>query len=843
MDKVIEPGTLLGHYSIVEKIGEGGMGEVYLADDEGRLERKVALKILPPVVSENRDRLDRFIKEAKTVSALNHPNILTIYEFGEDGGTKFIASEYVEGQTLTRFLRNRSIKVHDILDIAIQIAAALDAAHEKNVIHRDIKPDNVMVRRDQIIKVLDFGLAKFDAGPSEQSIDSEAGTMVMQKTSPGMILGTVAYMSPEQSRGKTVDRRTDIWSLGVVIYEMIAGRVPFAGDDIHRQIIAIQEQDPASLCAEFAEIPERLDDIVSKCLEKSPDDRYQTARDLMTDLKRLKQRLDVDSAIDRTFAPGMRQTQSGARSSSGWTDRTSSGAASDTNSATQFAGPNSGTVTGHQQARPHFPKMIAVAALVLVAVAAAGGSYAWYASSNRGFDSIAVLPFVNGSGDAETDFLSEGLAETLINSFTKLPSLKVTPRSTSFSYKAKDLSPEAVGRELKVAAVLSGRIVQKAENVAIQVDLIDVSNGTQIWGNRYTGTVADILTLQQNIAKDVFEQLKLKLSGTQVQQLAKNSTVDPEAYKSYLKGRFYWNKRSKENIEKAREEFQSAIDRDPNYALAYVGIADCYAVLEQYSGRIDPNYRVLARANALKALSIDDSIAEAHATLGMVYAATFKWDEAEREFKQSIAMNPNYPTAHHWYSLMLNNQGRYQEGYEHIKRARELDPLSNVITSNVIISLSRIGQPEAALEEARKLIDTMPTYPRGYQALGRTYIMMGDPAASIAPFEKAVELSGRLDEHIGELGNALARIGRKDDALKLVKELEEKYERHESQGLSVAAVYAGLGDKDQAFKWLEKDFRAQSQGLNNVSVWPSFTVLKGDPRFTDLMTRINLPVK
>src|SRR5438270_9749704 len=565
------PDTTISHYRIVSKLGVGGMGEVFLARDTSELERTVALKFLPAELASDQKRMQRFIQEAKTVSALNHPNILTIYEFEQTDSMRFIATEYVDGVTLRDEMRERRLKLHDVLDISMQIAAALNAAHEASVVHRDIKPENIMVRRDHIVKVLDFGLAKLtmkDAAESA-SVDSQAGTKVLINTEPGLVMGTASYMSPEQSQGSSrVDHRTDIWSLGCVLYEMVAGRVPFEGKDIHRQIIAIQESDPPPL-SKFAEgVPERLEEIVEKALAKDPDERYQTAKDLLIDLKNLKRKLDVDAEIERTVAPELRSAAGGAQS---------------TVSNAQQSGAQT---IGGEQARPTSSAEYIVseitrhklAALISILILVAGivGLVVYMQarrSSEAAIDSIAVLPFENRSTEPDADYLSDGLAESLIYRLSQLPNLKVSPTSLVFRYKGKEIDPIKVGNELGVSAVLSGRITQRGDNLTISAELVDVRNNKLLWGEQYDRKTSELLATQREIAREIVDTLKLKVSG-QERGLAKHYTESNEAYQLYLKGRFYFNKRSEEGMEKALQSFQQAIEKDPTFALAYSGLAD-----------------------------------------------------------------------------------------------------------------------------------------------------------------------------------------------------------------------------------------------------------------------------
>jgi serine/threonine protein kinase/tetratricopeptide (TPR) repeat protein len=832
------PNTKLSHYRIISKLGEGGMGEVYLAQDESELGRMVALKILPSEVASDKDRLQRFTQEARTVSNLNHPNILTVHEFGQTDFASFIATEYVEGITLREYLSQRRLKLMDVLEVVIQIVAALNAAHEAGVTHRDLKPENVMVRRDHIVKVLDFGLAKLTephvtVGEAYQiETNKEAETKVFVRTDPGKVMGTVSYMSPEQSMGKRVDQRTDIWSVGVVLYEMIAGSVPFQEKDIHRTIIAIQESEPAPISQQVEGVPERLEEIVAKCLAKDKDERYQTARDLLIDLRNLRRRLDLDAEIERSVAP--------LRSTRGTPARTSS---------SQPSAAPTGVGQGHPTSSAEYvvsglKRHKIVAATVVIALATAALALALYLrarNSKVAIESIAVLPFDNQNRDPNTDYLSDGLTDSIINSLTQLPNLKVTPRSSVFRYKDEQSDPIAVARALGVRAILTGRIMQRGDSLTVGVELLDARDNKQIWGDQYNRKLADALAVQQEISREITEHLRLKLTGEEQKQLTKRDTSNPEAFQFYLKGRYYWNKRTAENIKRAMEQFQQAADKDPNYALAYVGLSDCYIVLEEYSGTPSSETIPKAKAFAERALQLDSSVAEAHTSLAYIHHLLWEWEEADKAFKRAIELNPNYPTVHHWYSLHLYDIRRHAEGCTEIKRANELDPLSLVIASNVANCYLIRGDLTSVIEESNRIIELDPNFPRGHETLGWAYLLQGRHPEAITEIQKAIDLSFRRDRRpVRSLGYAYAMVGKRAEALAILRELQEKYGRHEGSALDVAVIYAGLGDKDQAFAWLERGFQDRSSRLARMNWELGFESLRSDPRFADLVRRMGL---
>ena len=835
MNKELLANTELSHYRIVSKIGAGGMGEVYLAQDTSELGRTVALKILPSEVARDRDRLQRFTQEARTVSNLNHPNILTVYEFGQAESASFMATEYVDGVTLRQHVSNRRLKLVEVLDVAIQIVTALNAAHEAGVTHRDLKPENVMVRKDHIVKVLDFGLAKPSAPSSDKQIDSQAGTKVLVHTEPGLVMGTVSYMSPEQSVGKGVDHRTDIWSFGVVLYEMIAGCVPFPGKDIHRQIIFIQEAEPTPLSQQVEGVPERLEEIVTKCLAKEKDERYQTAKDLLIDLRNLRRKLDVDAEIERTVAPNLRTTSGSASRAS--IPRTQSDAGdtiaerANTTSSAEYV------VSG---IRKH--KIAAgLAVLTLVAGVIGLGLYLRSGKSDVAIKSIAVMPFVNESRNADVEYLSDGMTETLIKSLSNLSSLDVKPRSAVFRYKGKDTDLQTIAKELNVQAILNGIVAQRGDQLTLSLELVDVQKNSVIWTEQYQRKQSDLVSLQSEIARDVSTKLKAKLSGAEETKVIKTATADPEAYQAYLKGRYYWNRRTAENLQKAIEQFKIATDHDPNYALAYTGLGDCYAVLAQYAGTPSSETVPQAKAYAERAIALDGQLAEPHATLGSVHRQLWEWAEAEKEFKRAIEIDPNYPTTYHWYSLFLKEMGRNEEAEPLIKRARALDPMSSVIGINLAELYQSRHKHDEAIEILQRVLELDPSFVGAYEDLGFSFVLTGRNAEAIQAVDKALELSKRAGITLGSAGFVYAAAGKRTEALAMIKELEAKYPRKEASGQDIAMVYVGLGEKDKAFEWLEKDFQSRNGSLQLVRWAVNFEPLRGDPRLKDLLKRMNLP--
>ena len=491
-----------------------------------------------------------------------------------------------------------------------------------------------------------------------------------------------------------------------------------------------------------------------------------------------------------------------------------------------------------------FDKRLLLAPVAL-AIIVVGGFFGYrYFSASGQIDSIAVMPFVNETGNADVEYLSDGMTETLIKSLSSLPNIRVKPRSSVFRYKGKDVDLQTIAKDLSVHAIVTGRVTQRGDQISLSLELVDVRNDNVIWTEQYQRNQADIVSLQTEIARDVSTKISPKLSGADETKVTKAATADPEAYQAYLKGRYYWNRRTAENLRKAMEQFKAATDRDPNYALAFVGLADCYAVLHEYAGSPTSETLPEAKRYAERALSLDPSIAEAHATLGVIHSGMWQWAESEREHKLAIELNPNYATAYHWYSLLLKDLKRYDEASAMIKRAQELDPLSSVIGVNISrMYLDMQNNPEASIQNSRKLIELDPTFAPAYEFLGLASLDVGRNDEAEAALKKAVELTGRASIAVNDLGYFYAITGRRDEAMSLIKELEEKYARHESNGQYIAIVYAGLGDKDKAFEWLEKDFQSRNGKLSEIEWTYGLRPLKSDPRFKDLLRRMNLPLE
>ncbi|MBK9528650.1 MAG: protein kinase [Acidobacteria bacterium] len=637
---MLTSGEKLSHHKIVSAIGKGGMGEVFLAQDT-KLNRQVALKILPAEFAEDKDRMGRFVREAQSASALNHPNIITIYEIGESDGTHFIATEFIDGKTLGEYVKANPLNYRSALEIAIQVASALDEAHAAGIVHRDIKPDNVMVRANGLVKILDFGIAKVSASSTSVSDSSEDATAIKSPTMPGMIIGTANYMSPEQAKGKEVDARTDIFSFGVVLYEMIAGQLPFEGENALEMIGAILHKDAKPL---GPDVPTEISKLISKCLRKDRDERYQTIKDVGNDLREVKQELELKNLMERTASPNKPEPQTQILK------------------ATTLDEINQTTTN---QTVASNPKTKYLAAGLLTLLLAAGGffGYRYLSGSNtKQINSIAVMPFENRNSDADTDYLSDGLAESVIFRLTQIPDLRVSPTSSVMRYKGASTDVAKIASELGVDAVMTGRLTKRGDNLNITVELVDARTNKSLWGEQYERKLSELLTTQREIVAEIVGKLQLKLSGESEQKLAKKYTDNNEAYQLYLQGRYHWNKRQIPEFEKAIVFFKQAIEKDPNYALAYSGLADTYSQFPTYGDFRPKDYMPQAKQAALKALELDPNLAEAHASLAIVLLYyEYDFSGAEKAFKRAIELDPNYPTAHQWYAELLSASGRHDE--------------------------------------------------------------------------------------------------------------------------------------------------------------------------------------
>lgn len=784
----------ISNYRILKKLGAGGMGEVYLAEDK-RLGRSVALKVLPAGVAHERERMRRFIHEARAAAALHHPHIVHIYDVGEANGTHFIAMEYVEGQTLDAHIKGRPLSKDEIIKIGVEAADALAAAHKKNIIHRDIKPSNIIVTPHAGAKVLDFGLAKITIANTEAA-GSDVSTAL--KTSPGVVVGTLAYMSPEQAFGRDVDHRTDIFSLGAVLYEMATGRRAFKGQTANETIDQIAHSQPEAISRFNYAIPQELERIIRKCLEKDKERRYQTAQDLVIDLKNLQR----DSMAQST--------------------------AQDVTESTRV------------KWNVSVPRILLVALAFLALLTAIAIGIYWFKgpSSRTKIDSIAVLPFANVGADADTEYLSDGMTETLINKLSQLSGMKVIARNSAFRYKGRDVEAPTVGRELGVEAVLTGRIARRGDDLSISLELVDARDNTHLWGEQYNRRFGDILGMQGEIVRDVSERLRLRMTSEEEQRLARRPTEIDEAYQLYLRGRYFWNKRTEEGMRRGVDYFRQAIELDASYSLAYAGLADSYNFLGAFGIAVLPPGDAMpkAKAAAMKALDIDGSLAEAHTSLAFVRLYyDWDWPAAERGFQRAIELNPNYAPAHQWYSHLLMTRKKTSESIAEAKRAVEIDPLSLPAHMNLGWQYHWARQYDPAVEQLRRALEIDPNFEQAHWGLGLAYEQKGMFEDAVAEFQKAVALSGGGAVYKAALAHAYAVMGKRVEALTIVKELEQLSSSTYIPPYWMATVYAGLGDKVQTFKWLEKAYEERSGGLIWLDVDPRLDTVRSDRRFVALM--------
>ncbi len=741
-------GQTVSHYRILEELGGGGMGVVYKAQDT-KLKRTVALKFLPPELTRDKDAKTRFIHEAQAASALDHPNICTIHEIDEtDDGRMFICMACYEAESLKERIEHGPLEIADAVVIASSVADGLAKAHEKGITHRDIKPANILITGDDQVKIVDFGLAKL------------GGRTRITKT--GTTVGTVAYMSPEQALGEETDGRTDIWSLGVILFEMLTGKLPFRGDVEPALLYSIVNEDPESITTCRADVPPELGRIVSKCLAKIPAKRYKTAANLIADLRQISRRILNPSPLS--------------------------------------------TPPEYDTGR---------------------------------IESLAILPFANTGSDQDTEYLSDELPASIMNSLSRLSSLRVVPRSTVFRYKGREVDLRTVGRELNVGAVLTGQVRVRGEEISIRAELVDVVNDRQLWGDRYARKLTDILSLEQQIAVEISEALKLQLTGTDRDRLTQYHTESAEAHGLYLIGRHSWNKRSEEGLKSATAYFQKAIDKDPNYALAYSGLADSYIVLVAY-GFLPPGEAFpKAKLAASRALEIDNTLAEAHVSLAFVMGCyDWDWVGAERRYKRAIELNPRYATTLHWYSFNLVRMGRVDEAIAVSERAVDLDPLSLPIMTNLGYWHFVAREYDKAEKQCLMAIDMDPEFHYAHSVLGMVYAQKGKHDRALKEWILATELSDNTPENVAYLGHEYAMAGMEDEARKILREFERLAEQRYVPPCFLALIHVGLGERDKAFEWLNKAYEDRDYYLSYQLFEPNYDSVRNDTRFGSLLLRM-----
>jgi serine/threonine protein kinase/Tfp pilus assembly protein PilF len=861
-------GTVLDVYEIISLLGTGGMGEVYKARDK-RLERVVALKVIHSNTATTQESIRRFQQEARAASALNHPNIITIYALGEtilptnsennelkeSQTIQFIATEFIEGQTLRQYMKNSSKDICELLDIFVQVASALSEAHKVGIIHRDIKPENIMIRSDGYVKVLDFGLAKLIE--RRETVDVEGETEKIF-TEPGVIMGTVQYMSPEQAQGSRLNAQTDIFSLGIVLYEMIAGVAPFRGSTVSHTLVAIMEQ-PTPSITPHAKIPEILEKVINKALEKKTTLRYQTAKDLINDLKKIKQKLENDTTLLESIKLGAINSLPKAKNQLPLTlagenqtikdsveIKSSSKSTLDQSTVTK----NDSLKLSNQNLNDKLTvkKNYYLLIVSLIAVFISVGAFGYYKVFNQSqqtnnvpIDSIAVMPFSNDSNDINLEYLSDGLTENLINSFSLFPNLKVKSRNLVFSYKNKNLDTKTLAKELKVRAILLGRVITQGENVSIHTELIDTSDNTQLWGKIYEGKVKDIYALQEEISKNISERLSELTGKTNKTLDSANSTSNSEAYNLYLKGLYAWNKRTPKQTKIALDFFKQAIELDPTYTSSQVGLSDCYNLLGTYVLTPPDEIFPKAKAAAENALKITPKFAKAHTSLG--YALTnYYWDfpKAESSFQEAIRLDQTYATAHHWYGLHLLILGKTEEAINELNIALQNDPISLIINTNLGLAYSISGEEEKAIEQLKKTLELEPGFALAHYRLGEIYLNKALFNEAIAEFQKAVELSEDDLRLLSALGFAQAQAGNKPEAIKVLKKLEELSKNRYVSPFDFAVIHLGLGKNDLAFDYLEKALKIRDPRIIWLKIDSKMNLLKNEPNFKNILKACGL---
>jgi serine/threonine protein kinase/Tfp pilus assembly protein PilF len=801
----------ISHYLVDRLIGVGGMGEVYLAED-ATLARKVALKLLPERFSADPERVRRFQREARAASKLNHPNIITIYEVGEDRSRHFIATEYIEGQTLRdRIASPAPMSVAEVLDIALGVASALATAHEASILHRDIKPENIMLRPDGYVKVLDFGLAKL----------VESDNFIRNSTT-GVVMGTLLYISPEQARGLQPDARSDIYSFGAVLYEMLTRRPPILTDSFVELAIAIASKDPEPPSHFVRGVPPELDRIVLKALHKDREKRYATARELLNDLRTLRQEIEFETKLV-TISPNGRTTTTPLVYQQ----------------TAPLLGPHTtSSVFARLKTRFSAKQFLAIALIVACAAVIAYAIARNSVFATRPIDSIAVLPFVNASGDPNSEYLSDGISESIIDSLAQFPQVKVVARSTAFKYKGKNVDPLAVGRELNVRGVVSGQLILRGDIVVIRAALTDVKNGTQVWGEQYNRSLADVLAVQRDMSEEISNSLRMKLTGDEKAIIARRTNVSPEAYQAYLRGKYNLNQYREESMRKALEYFRQAIEAQPDYALAYAGLSTAYYGLSNVY--MAPNEAMpLARAAAERAVQLDDTLPEPHIALAVV-RTWYDWDFAagERELRRAISLNPNSAEAHQFYGNLLIVQQQWDRAIAEMRKEEQLDPLSVAGTWDVARAYFYAGRYAEAEKFSRRVMELDKTF--GYNYLLRSQIALAEHRMNdaLALSEAGMKVGGRKAYYLSTWGYMNALAGHRDVALATIDEL--KASPSYTLPLFLARVNAALGNREEAMSWLEKLYSEKSESIVWLRVDPTLRTLRDMPQFEALARRVGI---
>lgn len=742
-------GRTISHYKIAEKVGEGGMGEVYLAEDT-KLNRKVALKFLPSQYASDKGLKERFKREAQAAAALNHPNIITVYEVSEYENRPFIAMEYVEGESLKDVIVRKKLSIGGVLDIALQISQGLAVAHQAGIIHRDIKPQNILMGKDGRVRICDFGLAKAKRD--------------VTLTQAGSTLGTIAYMSPEQAQGKEADHRSDIFSFGVVLYEMITGQLPFKGEHDAAVINSIVNETPEPLARYKSDVQHGLQRIVEKAMEKDRELRYQHADDLGADMRKLKTELET----------GVTKTRE---------------------------------------------------------------------SATKPTPSIAVLPFTNLSADKEQEYFCDGMAEEIINALTHVESLRVVARTSAFSFRGKEVDIREIGRKLNVGTLLEGSVQKAGNRLRISAQLINVADGYHLWSEKYDRNMEDVFAIQDEISLAIVDKLKVKLLGAEKAKLIKRYTGDPEAYNFYLKGRYFYNKRTEEDMKRSIEYFERALEKDPKFALPYAGLAETYATFGFYHWWPYEEARSKAKEFALKGLEVDDSVGETHgAYANYILWYEWQWAEAEKEYKKAIQLSPSDVEARHMYAHLLESSGRFDEAIAEMGKALELEPLSTNLNHCMAQIHFFAGNYDEAIDLLQKTIEMDPGFPLQYFWLGRVYLQKGELQKALEMFERGADFPTIGTMVLGGLGLAYAVAGRRDEAQGMLEQINNLSKERYVEPYYIAYIYMGLGNTEKVFDLFEQGFEEGDMHLFYLPIDPIFDELHEDPRFKALMKKMGLEI-
>jgi serine/threonine protein kinase len=772
-------GSQISHYKIINKIGEGGMGEVYLAEDL-KLERKVAIKFLPEHLTKDNSKVERFKREAKTAASLNHPNIVTIHEICEEKNQIFIVMEYVEGKSLRNVMNEYKMGIDKIIDIITQTSEGLLQAHKAGIIHRDIKPENIIIDKNARVKILDFGLARLPGQP--------------RLTTENTAMGTVAYMSPEQARGEEVDQRTDIWSLGVLSFEMISEQLPFKSDYDQAIIYSIINEEPNSLSDVYPVGFPELEQIITRTMEKNPDKRYHSMDALLEDLQSLK---DEHLSTRKTVLSSFNKT--------------------------------------NKRNKIFIFTSIFTLVIILIAIGIKIFSY-----QEDPINSIAVLPFENSVNDPELEYLCDGIPDNIISSLSQLTDLKVISSASVRRYKRKEINLNTLAEELNVQSVLLGRLLPLEKNLSIRVELIDVRDNRQLWGKQYDQELTKILAIQRDISSKISKNLRLKLSAAEKNKLEKSYTENSKAYQMYLKGLYYWHKFTTEGFLRSIEYFDQALQIDPNFVFAHVGLAFAYTSLGSFHGEMTPKVAIKKATESVhRALDLDNEIGEAHSALGFIELFyNWDWPIAEKEFLRGIELSPNSALARQHYGVFLGMMGRTAESIAQIKRACELNPLAPKVYDDLALSYLDLNQHHKAIEQWKQALELDPNFFSARKGLGLAYLLMGMNDKALKEFRAAAALSNNHHRYLGYLGWALGKAGYRSEAADVLKEIKQKYQSVEIIAVDIAKIYIGLGEKNKALDWLEKAYSEGSSGLVLIYVDPYYRELHEEPRFKELLMKM-----